>query len=194
MCRENLLKIAMVEFSMVFLAATLNGVTAQEEKKAHTSISVEHIEVQEPVVYAVHDDYEEQPHVAILEEPEVTARTFSQEEEELLLQIAMAEAEGEPTEGKAMVMMVVLNRTNSDDFPDSIGEVIFQDGQFAVMEENGRFYTTVPNEDCYRALELVESGWDESNGALYFESSKTDGWHARNLEFLFAVGEHRFYK
>ena len=194
MCRENLLKIAMVEFSMVFLATTLTGVTAQEEKKVHTSISVEHIEVQEPVVYVVHDDYEEQPHVAIPEEPEVTARTFSQEEEELLLQIAMAEAEGEPTEGKAMVMMVVLNRTNSDDFPDSIGEVIFQDGQFAVMEENGRFYTTVPNEDCYRALELVESGWDESNGALYFESSKTDGWHARNLEFLFAVGEHRFYK
>lgn len=155
MCRENLLKIAMVEFSMVFLAATLNGVTAQEEKKAHTSISVEHIEVQEPVVYAVHDDYEEQSHVAIPEEPEVTARTFSQEEEELLLQIAMAEAEGEPTEGKAMVMMVVLNRTNSDDFPDSIGEVIFQDGQFAVMEENGRFYTTVPNEDCYGALMQV---------------------------------------
>lgn len=194
MRRDNLLKIAMVEFSMVFLAATLNGVAAQEKSKAHISINVERVEISEPVAYVIHGNREEQPTVSVPEESNTAVRTFTQEEEELLLQIAVAEAEGEPTEGKAMVMMVVLNRADSEEFPDSIEEVIFQDGQFAVMEDNGRFYTTTPNEDCYTALELVESGWDESNGALYFESSKTDGWHARNLEYLFAVGGHRFYK
>ena len=36
-----------------------------------------------------------------------------------LAKIAMAEAEGEDTEGKALVILVVLNRVWSDDFPDT---------------------------------------------------------------------------
>ena len=38
-------------------------------------------------------------------------------------------------------------------------------------------------------------GWDESWGALYFESAEnTDGWHGRNLELLFQYGGHKFYR
>ena len=45
------------------------------------------------------------------------------------------------------------------------------------------------------ALEMVMSGWDESDGALYFESEKSaDNWHSRHLEYLFTHGGHRFYK
>jgi len=43
-----------------------------------------------------------------------------------LAKIAMAEAESEDTEGKALVMLVVLNRVWDDEFPDTIEEVIFQ--------------------------------------------------------------------
>ena len=49
----------------------------------------------------------------------------------MLAKIAMAEAESEDTEGKALVMLVVLNRVWSDEFPDTIAGVIFQDGQFS---------------------------------------------------------------
>ena len=42
----------------------------------------------------------------------------------------MAEAEGEGTEGKALVMKVVLNRVESREFPNSIEDVVFQPGQF----------------------------------------------------------------
>ena len=116
----------------------------------------------------------------------------------LLAKIAMAEAEGESTEGKALVMLVVLNRMLDDDFPDTIGEVIFQhngdDYQFSPVG-SGRIYENEPNEDCWAALDLIYSGWDESQGALYFESSKCDNtWHSRNLEFLFEEGGHKFYK
>lgn len=38
----------------------------------------------------------------------------------MLAKIAMAEAESEDTEGKALVMLVVLNRVWSDEFPDTI--------------------------------------------------------------------------
>ena len=41
----------------------------------------------------------------------------------MLCKIAMAEAEGEDVEGKALVMLVVLNRTKAEGFPDTVSEV-----------------------------------------------------------------------
>ena len=55
---------------------------------------------------------------------------WSEEESYLLMKIAMAEAEGEDTKGKALVMCVVLNRVESIQFPDTIYDVIFDDGAF----------------------------------------------------------------
>lgn len=111
----------------------------------------------------------------------------------LLAKIAMSEAEGEDTEGKALVILVVLNRVWSDEFPDSISEVIYQKGQFSPVS-NGRFDRVEPDEDCYRALELVQvERWDESHGALYFESVSASDWHRKNLSFLFKHGNHYFY-
>lgn len=112
----------------------------------------------------------------------------------MLMKIAMAEAEGESVEGKALVMLVVLNRVWSDEFPDTIEEVIFQPRQFSVTEPGGRYYTTEPDEGCREALALVSAGWDGSQGALYFESCENDSWHSRNLEYLFQEGNHRFYR
>lgn len=112
----------------------------------------------------------------------------------LLAKIAMAEAESEGTEGKALVMLVVLNRVWSDEFPDSIPEVIFQEGQFSPVN-NGRFDRVEPDQECYDALELIQvEKWDESQGALYFESKSASDWHSENLQFLFRYGNHYFYK
>lgn len=118
---------------------------------------------------------------------------WDSDESYLLAKIAMAEAESEDTEGKALVMLVVLNRVWSNEFPDSIEEVIFQDGQFSPVD-NGRFDSVEPDEDCYRALELIQNEkWDESQGALYFESPSASTWHSENLKFLFQHGKHYFY-
>lgn len=114
------------------------------------------------------------------------------EDERMLAKIAMAE--GESVEGKALVILVVLNRVWSDEFPDSIEEVIFQKNQFSPVAEGGRYWTTEPDAGCYEALELVMGGWDESQGAFYFESTGRDGWHSQNLEFLFEFGGHKFYR
>lgn len=133
-------------------------------------------------------------------EPEPTYQTiihsldFDGEDAEILLKIAMAEAEGESVEGKALVMLTVLNRAWSEQFPDGIAEVVFQENQFSPTVPGGRYWTTDPDEGCYEALELVMSGWDESQGALYFESTGRDGWHSQNLEFLFEYGGHKFYR
>lgn len=111
----------------------------------------------------------------------------------LLAKIAMAEAEDQDTEGKALVILVVLNRVWHEGFPNTIEDVIYQKHQFSPIS-NGRFDKVEPDEDCWRALELVQvEHWDESMGALYFESKSESTWHERNLQFLFKHGDHYFY-
>lgn len=118
---------------------------------------------------------------------------INKDDEYLLAKIAMAEAEGQSTKGKALVICVVLNRTKSDGFPNTVHDVIYEKNQFSPIL-NGRFDRVEPNKDCYKALKMVKSGWDKSNGALYFESCVGESWHSRNLQFLFKVEGHKFYK
>ena len=129
-----------------------------------------------------------------VEMSDVQSSSFSEEDENLLARIAMAEAEGEDVDGKALVILTVLNRVNSNEFPDTIYNVIYQPDQFSPVG-SGRFDAVEPSDECYQALNMVIDGWDKSQGALYFEScSEADNWHSRNLEHLFTYGRHRFYK
>ncbi len=119
---------------------------------------------------------------------------ISTEDQNKLCKLAFAEAGNQDVDGKALVMLVVLNRVESDKFPDSISEVIFARNQFSVTT-NG-MYENAPTDDpgCLEALELVMQGYDISQGATYFESVKSyDSWHYKNLNFLFEHGDHWFY-
>ena len=123
------------------------------------------------------------------------SKDWSSEESYLLAKIAMAEAEGCNTKTKTLIIMCVLNRVWSDEFPDTIKEVIFQENQFSPID-NGRWDRVEPNEDCYEAVKAVmEAKYDYSGCATYFEScSDEDNWHSRNLEFLYESEGIRFYK
>lgn len=128
--------------------------------------------------------------------PEFTySKDWSSKDSYLLAKIAMAEAEGCNMQIKTLVIMCVLNRVWSDEFPDTIEEVIFQKNQFSPIN-NGRWDRVEPNEDCYEAVKIVmEAKYDYSGGATYFEScSNEDNWHSRNLEFLYELDGIRFYK
>ena len=121
---------------------------------------------------------------------------WSKYDEYRAVRMAMAEAEGEDTEGKALVILVIYNRTRSGKFPDTVNGVISQRNAFTSYS-NGRYEAVKPDADCWAALDLIqETGWDESQGALYFERTPEDGestWHSRNLERLFIHGNHTFY-
>lgn len=125
----------------------------------------------------------------------VYSKDWDADDAYLLAKIAMAEAEGESIQGKSLVILVVLNRVWHEDFPDTISDVIFEENQFEPVS-NGRWDMVEPDEDCWEALWLVEtSQYDYSDGALYFESVDSDStWHSRNLQFLYQVGNHKFYK
>lgn len=59
------------------------------------------------------------------------------EEIELIALITMAEAEGECELGKRLVIDTILNRVDSEHFPNTIKEVIYQPNQFTSVY-NGR--------------------------------------------------------
>lgn len=112
---------------------------------------------------------------------ESTFVNLTYEEQDLLERVAMAEAEGEDSKGKALVMRVVLNRSLEYGMP--IGEVIYSPNQFATSRMG-----IDPTEDCHEALAMVMDGWDESQGALYFCNSG----YPKYGEPLFQHGGHYF--
>ena len=139
---------------------------------------------------------EESSEVEVDYYPEFTySKDWSAEESYLLARIAMAEAEGCNTQTKTLIIMCVLNRVWSDEFPNTIEEVIFQENQFSPID-NGRWDRVEPNEDCYEAVKVVmEAKYDYNGGATYFENcADEDNWHSRNLEFLYESEGIRFYK
>lgn len=142
------------------------------------------------------DAQKEETEIEVDYYPEFTySKDWSVEDSYLLAKIAMAEAEGCNTQTKTLIIMCVLNRVWSDEFPDTIEEVIFQENQFSPID-NGRWDRVEPNEDCWEAVKIVmEAKYDYSGGATYFENcADEDNWHSRNLEFLYESEGIRFYK
>lgn len=113
-------------------------------------------------------------------------------DEKLLLQrIAVAEAENEGVVGMCMVMQVVLNRVESDDFPDTIGGVISQKNQFSTYQ-NGMFQKAQITKESKMALDLLNVL--ENKGALYFNMVSQNGtWLDNNLSVLYIYKNHKFY-
>jgi N-acetylmuramoyl-L-alanine amidase len=186
-------------------AENVDKVITQEEIKSPTSLE----SVTEQRTFQLKEEVEEKTVVkeipieelSIPHCPEFTySKDWDAEDEYLLAKIAMAESEGESIRGKELVILVVLNRVWSDEFPDTIEEVILQENdgvyQFSPVIPGGRWWTTEPNEDCWEAVDNIKNAlYDFSDGALYFEASKVeDNWHSRNLTFLYQEGNHRFYK
>lgn len=126
---------------------------------------------------------------------------LEQKELEALLRIVEAEAGCEDEEGKLLVANVVLNRLNSDKFPDSITEIVFQreNGvtQFSPVAD-GSYYKVTISEETVDAVGRALAGEDISRGALYFAARKyadSDSmrWFDEKTTLLFRHGGHEFF-
>jgi N-acetylmuramoyl-L-alanine amidase len=90
-------------------------------------------------------------------------------------------------------MCTVLNRVNAENrFGSSVRSVLFAEDQFIPVMD-GTYATAEPNDRCREALEMVIYGWDESQGALYYEWCQGESWHSQNLHLLFQHCDTRFY-
>ena len=128
-----------------------------------------------------------------IEEMEAPLPEYTEEDKQMLLKIGMAERgnTGCP-ECIALVMCVLQNRVEADRFGSSIRSVLFAPEQFTPVMD-GTYYDAKPNENCYDAYEMVCGGWDESQGALYYEWCEGESWHSKNLHLLFQHCDVRFY-
>lgn len=87
-----------------------------------------------------------------IESAEITEATgVSKEERDLIALVTMAEAEGECEEGKRLVIDTILNRVDSEHFPDTITDVIYQKDQFESMW-NGRVDKCYVDENIYKLV------------------------------------------
>lgn len=124
------------------------------------------------------------------------------EDLDILSRIVEAEAGNQDVEGRLLVANVVLNRVDSEKFPNSVKDVVFQEEkgvcQFSPVS-NGRIWEVQVSEETDEAVERALEGEDISDGALYFVARKyaDDGkvnWFDSNLTYLFEYGGHEFFK
>ncbi len=121
---------------------------------------------------------------------------YDGEELHWLSKIIHAEAQGEPFDGKLAVGNVILNRVGSDEFPDTVYDVIFDDehGVQFTPTVNGAIHKE-PNEDSILAAKLCLDGAVLDETMLYFlnERIASSLWIPQNRDFVMAIGEHKFY-
>lgn len=131
-----------------------------------------------------------EPDATILPIPVIN---LTEEERSMLLKLGMAErGNTECTECIALVMRTVLNRVEAGRFGKSVRSVILAQDQFTPVSD-GSYDKAEPNERCQEALDMVIYGWDESQGALYYEWCTGESWHSKNLNLLFQHCDVRFY-
>lgn len=105
---------------------------------------------------------------------------------ELLAYCTMSEAGNQCEEGKRLVIDTVLNRVDSEYFPNTVREVIYAPGQFEVVSR-GTLYAHCPTDDIYQLIreEINERTNDK---VVYFTAGRYnpsgDPWQK--------VGDHYF--
>jgi N-acetylmuramoyl-L-alanine amidase len=118
---------------------------------------------------------------------------FSASELDLLARLVKAEAGAEPYRGKVAVAIVVLNRIASEEFPNTIHDVIYQRGQFSPVS-NGMINRPT-NDECRRAVAEAISSGDTLGGALFFydPAHATSHW-LDSMPTVTSIGGHVFKK
>lgn len=111
-------------------------------------------------------------------------------------------------EHKRLVAQLIINRVESGIFPDTVYEVLHQDGQFTAIDNYYKKRIEVTEETKQAVYEVVNDICkDNTNGALYyynpkFTSKKIGRWFERDLEYLFSYTDelygvkytHKFFK
>ena len=75
--------------------------------------------------------------------------------------LMMAEAGFTDSTERRLTASVLLNRVDSDKFPDTIGECLYQPGQYSTVRDGGPFWNE-PTEDCWKDAEALLTQWYET--------------------------------
>lgn len=121
-----------------------------------------------------------------------TTTEISIDDANKLMKIAQAEAGTEGVYGQFLVMCVILNRLNSDDYPNSIGEIISQKNQFETYSK-GVYQDAEPTVDSHLALALLEKNIDTDLSIIGFETKANGESLLQYFDYSYTYGNHNFY-
>ena len=128
---------------------------------------------------------------ATLERLGITTDVSYEDDLYTLASVINGEGRGEPYTGQVAIGAVVLNRVESDKFPNSIAEVVYQSGAFDSVRD-GQINLT-PSDSAIRAATDALNGWDPTDGALYFwnPATATSKW-IWSIPIRLQIGRHVF--
>jgi N-acetylmuramoyl-L-alanine amidase len=116
---------------------------------------------------------------------------FTDKELKLMANAVYGESRGEPYEGQVAVAAVILNRVRDPEFPNTPTGVIFQPGAFTAVAD-GQIWLT-PNASALKAVKDAMSGWDPSDGCIYYfnPETATSKWIWSRPQYK-TIGKHIF--
>ncbi|MEL7657290.1 MAG: cell wall hydrolase [Bacillota bacterium] len=107
------------------------------------------------------------------------AATESVNNLDLLARLITAEAQGEPYEAKVAVGAVVMNRVESNSWPNTIKEVIYQNinGYYQFSPVVNGWINKPAQPESIEAAKAALGGVDPTNGAqFYYDDTTTNPW------------------
>lgn len=126
------------------------------------------------------------------EEIHDTCLVLSIEDAEILMKIAVLEDYTDAT-SQAYVMSIILNRVDSPDFPNTIKEVVEQEGQFMKLTDK-RYLDAEPDVNSHLALAKIESREIQTDFLFYEALWVENSWVSRHREVSLEYGGSRYYK
>jgi N-acetylmuramoyl-L-alanine amidase len=116
---------------------------------------------------------------------------FTEKDLKMMANAVYGESRGEPYEGQVAVAAVIINRVKSSEFPNTATGVIFQPGAFTAVAD-GQIWLT-PNDKAVKAVKDAISGWDPSDGCLYYfnPETATSKWIWTRPQYK-TIGKHIF--
>ncbi|WP_170006792.1 cell wall hydrolase [Bacillus fonticola] len=122
---------------------------------------------------------------------------YTASELSLLARLVNAEAKGESYAGKVAVATVVLNRVNSNEFPNTISGVINEvvGGAYAFTPVLNGAINEAADEESKKAVKEAVAMEGQGLGSLYFynPATSTSDW-VFSRETTTTIGNHRFAK
>ena len=114
-----------------------------------------------------------------------------------LPRIIEIETKDEPLPGKVAVGNVILNRVKSDNYPDTIYKVLFDNYtgvQFAPAVTGSILY--MDGADGFLASCLCWEGYNNIGDCMYFANPESNGnyWFRTYREYVLTIGRHEFYR
>ena len=120
-----------------------------------------------------------------------SSSSLSSSDLNLLSRLIYAEARGESYVGQVAVAAVILNRVESEKFPNTIAGVIYQPYAFTAVSDGQ--INLEPDQTAYNAARDALNGWDPTYGSLYYynPATATSSW-IWSRKTVVTIGKHVF--